>query len=382
VVGLGAMGSASVYQLARRGVRVIGLDRWAPPHDRGSTHGESRITRQAVAEGDEYVPFVRRSHEIWRELEAETDQSLLAQTGGLFLGRETGTTARHHGQADFVRRTIAVAERHGIAHEVLNAAEIRTRFPQFRLVGDEVGYYEPGAGALRPERCVAAHLARARAHGATVRTGETVLRIGTTGLDVEVTTDVATYTAGAAIVTTGAWLPGLLGAPFDKLLTIHRQVLYWFEPNNLAPFGPARFPVFIWIHGDGDGDYFYGLPLFSDAIKLATEQYVETVHPDRVRRDVSPAEIATMYAAHVRDRMVGVSGRCARTEVCLYTTTPDSRFIVDRHPESERVIVASPCSGHGFKHSAALGEALAELATSGQSQLDVTPFSLARFASS
>ena len=382
VVGLGAMGSATLSQLARRGARVIGIDRFVPPHDLGSSHGESRITRQAVAEGDEYVPFVLRSHEIWRELEAETGDSLLLPIGGLLLGRERGTSAEHHGQPDFVRRTIAVARRHRIEHELMEATEIGKRFPQFRLAGDEVGYYEPGAGVLRPERCVAAHLGRARAHGATIRTGETVVRVTPGPSDVEVTTDAATYSAAVAVITTGAWLPALLGGPFAKLLRVYRQVLYWFAPEDAPAFTPDRFPIFIWIHGDGANEYFYGFPMLSDGIKLATEQFAETVGPDRVPRDVSAAEITAMYERHVRDRLPGVSGRCLRSATCLYTTTPDSRFIIDRHPDAERIIVASPCSGHGFKHSAAIGEAIAELVVTGRSRFDLTPFSLARFARS
>ena len=167
VVGLGAMGSASLYQLARRGARVIGIDRFHPPHVHGSSHGESRITRQAIGEGEEYVPFVLRSHEIWRDLEADTGEALLFQVGGLLMTRESGS-ARHHGQGDFVGQSIAAARRFGIAHEILGVREIQERFPPFRLVGDEIGYYEPGAGYVRPERCVAAQLDRARAHGPAV----------------------------------------------------------------------------------------------------------------------------------------------------------------------------------------------------------------------
>src|SRR2546423_7098241 len=176
VVGLGAMGSAALYQLARRGARVIGIDRFSPPHDRGSSHGESRITRQAIGEGEEYVPFVLRSHEIWRELEADTGEGLLFPVGGLLLSRAS-SNAEHHGQTDFVGRTIQVARHRAIAHEVLNAQEVEKRFPQLRLVGDELGYYEPGAGYLRPERCVAVQLDRAQALGAMARTDETVVRI-------------------------------------------------------------------------------------------------------------------------------------------------------------------------------------------------------------
>ena len=377
VVGLGAMGSASLYQLARRGARAIGIDRFLPPHDRGSSHGESRITRQAIGEGEEYVPFVLRSHEIWRELEAETGDKLLFQVGGLVLGRASGS-ARHHGQGDFVARTIDAARRCHIPHEVLRPGQIQERFPQMRLVGDEIGYYEPGAGFLRPERCVAVQLDRARALGARARTGETVVRIVPRAGEVEVVTDRETYTAARVIVTAGAWTPALLGHGFAKVLSVYRQVLYWFAPDEPSAFAPGAFPIFIWIHGAGARDHFYGIPVVAEGVKLATEQFLETTDPDRAPPDVSPAEIAGMYAAHIRGRLVGITDRCLRAETCLYTATADSRFVIDRHPESERVVVASPCSGHGFKHSAAIGEALAELVLSGQSRLDLAPFALAR----
>lgn len=376
VVGLGAMGSASLYQLAGRGARVIGIDRFRPPHDHGSSHGESRITRQAIGEGPEYVPFVLRSHEIWRELESETGEGLLFQVGGLLLARDSGSV-QHHGQGHFVDRTIDAARQYGIAHEVMRAGEMQARFPPLRLVGDEIGYYEPGAGFVRPERCVAVQLDRARALGAVARTGETVRRIVPRAGDVEVVTDRETYTADRVIVTAGAWMGTLLGGTFTKLLSVYRQTLFWFAPDEPAAFVPGAFPIFIWIHGATATDYFYGFPLVSEGVKLASEQFVETTDPDRVVREVGPEESASMYATHVRGRLAGLTDRCLRAETCLYTVTPDSRFVIDRHPESERVVVASPCSGHGFKHSAAIGEALAELTLLGRSRLDLSPFSLA-----
>jgi sarcosine oxidase len=379
VVGLGAMGSAGLYQLARRGARVIGIDRHVPPHDRGSSHGESRITRQAIGEGEEYVPFVLRSHEIWRELEAETGESLLFPVGGLVLGPESARRAQHHGHVDFVGRTIDAARHFHIAHEVLRATEVQKRFPAFGLVGDEIAYYEPGAGFLRPERCVAVQLQRARALGAIVHSGETVVRIVPRGREVDVVTGRDVYTAARVIATAGAWLPALLGGPFPKILRVYRQVLYWFAPHEPSTFGPGSFPIFIWIHGAGAADSFYGFPIVSDGVKLASEQFVDTTDPDGVQREVSAAEVANMYASHIRGRLTGITDRCVRAETCLYTVTPDSRFVIDRHPESERLLVASPCSGHGFKHSAAIGEAIAELLLSGRSRLDLAPFSLARF---
>jgi sarcosine oxidase len=379
VVGLGAMGSATLYQLARRGVRAIGIDRFTPPHDRGSSHGESRITRQAIGEGPEYVPFVLRSHEIWRDLEAATGEALLFTVGGLLLGRP-GSGARHHGQADFIGRTIAAAAQYGIPHEILPASEVRRRFPQFRLAGDEVGYYEPGAGFVAPERCIAAQLAVARTHGATVRTCETVARIRPSSTGVEIVTDRERLAADRVIVTAGGWIPGLLGGPFATLLRVYRQVLFWFAPEDATRYAPGRFPVFIWIHGAGEADYFYGFPVVSEGVKLGSEQFVEASEPDGIVRDVSSAEVEAVYSAHVRHRLAGVTARCLRARTCSYTVAPGSRFLVDRHPDSDRVLVVSPCSGHGFKHSAALGEAIAERVVEGASRLDLAPFALERFA--
>jgi sarcosine oxidase len=376
VVGLGAMGSAALYQLARRGIAATGIDRFAPPHDRGSSHGESRITRQAIGEGEEYVPFALRSHEIWRELEAETGRSLLSPIGGLIIGRRTD--AGIHGQADFIGRTIAAAQRFGIEHDVLSADDAQKRFPPFRLAGDETCYYEPGAGFLRPELCIATQIDRAQALGAVVRTGESVTSLTADATSATVVTNGATYTAGHVIVTAGAWVPQLLGGVFAKLLRVYPQTLYWFDPDDAAAFAPGRFPIFIWRHGAGEDDHFYGFPVVGEGVKLATEQFAHTLGPDDVRAVPSAADAMRMYEAQVHGRLIGVSPRCVRAVTCLYTATPGFGFVIDRHPDWERVLVASPCSGHGFKHSAAIGEALAERAITGSSRLDLAPFSLAR----
>jgi sarcosine oxidase len=377
VVGLGAMGSAALYQLARRGIAAIGIDRFTPPHERGSSHGESRITRQAIGEGEEYVPFALRSHDIWRELEAETGRSLLSPIGGLIIGRRTD--AGIHGQADFIGRTIAAATRFNIDHEVLTPAEVTTRFPQFRLAGDETCYYEPGAGFLRPELCVATQIARARALGATVKTGETVTQLRADATSATVVSNAGTYTAAQVIVTAGAWVPQVLGGPYARLLRVYPQTLYWFEPDDASTFAPGRFPIFIWRHGSGEDDHFYGFPVVTEGVKLATEQFTQAIGPDEPRQVPTPADAQRMHAVQVRERLLGVSARCLRAVTCAYTVTPGFGFVIDRHPDWERVLVASPCSGHGFKHSAAIGEALAEQAIGGTSRLDLTPFALGRF---
>lgn len=380
VVGLGAMGSASLYQLARRGAKVLGIDQYHPPHQCGSSHGETRITRLAIGEGAIYTPLVLRSHEIWHELETATGQTLLRVTGGLTLASKPGLS-QHHGKGDFLRRVITVAEQFGIQHEVLTADQISQLFPQLNLRGTEVGYYEPGAGYVMPECCISAQLLEAKRLGADYHTGETVLTCtpGVNGVRVE--TDRNVYEAEQVIVTAGPWLPRLLGGSYFSLLKVYRQVLYWFETSQPELFAPGRFPIVIWMHGTGDEDYLYAFPTpeGSMGVKVASESYGEDTSPSTVNRTVDESEIREMFEKHVQDRLNSITPRCVKASTCLYTVTPDADFIIDRHPNSERVIVASPCSGHGFKHSAAIGQGIAELVMDGESRFDLEPFSLQRF---
>jgi sarcosine oxidase len=379
VVGLGAMGSAVLYQLAKRGVDVIGIDRFAPPHRMGSSHGETRITRQAVGEGGDYAPLVLNSHRIWRELEADTGEKLLNACGVLVMGPGSGQTS-HHGKPDFVVRSIDVAKEFGIAHEVIDGAEVGRRFPQFLgLAGSEKAYFEPGGGYVVPERCISAQLNRATQLGAQIRTGIEVLSITERGT-VRLETSAGAIEAKQAVVTAGGWTAPLLGAPFDRLLTVSRQVLHWYELDDPAAFGPGA-PTFIWMHGATDVDYFYGFPpLPGDrSIKIATEQYETRTTADTVNREVDPAESEAMYRKHVEGRLAGATLRVSQAAACLYTTTPDRGFIIDRHPRLDHVFVVSACSGHGFKHSAGIGDAVAERLTGGRRQVDLSGFSVARF---
>jgi sarcosine oxidase len=379
VVGLGAMGSAVLYHLAKRGVDVIGIDRFAPPHRMGSSHGETRITRQAVGEGGDYAPLVLNSHRIWRELEAETGEKLLNACGVLVMGPGSGPTS-HHGKPDFVARSIQVAREFGIAHETIDGVEVGRRFPQFLgLAGTEKAYFEPGGGYVFPERCISAQLSRAAQLGAEIRTGVEVLSLTERGT-IRLETSAGVIEARQAVVTAGGWTAPLLGAPFDRLLTVNRQVLHWYELDDLAAYGPGA-PAFIWMHGATDVDYFYGFPpLRGDrSIKIATEQYETQTTADTVNREVDPAESDAMYRKHVKGRLAGATARVSQAAACLYTITPDRGFIIDRHPRLDHVFVVSACSGHGFKHSAGIGEAVAERLTGGQRQVDLTGFSVARF---
>ncbi|GLK67064.1 N-methyl-L-tryptophan oxidase [Hansschlegelia plantiphila] len=377
VVGLGAMGAAALYQLARRGVRAVGIDRFAPPHQLGSSHGETRITRQAVGEGAAYVPFVTKSHEIWRELEAETGETLLVESGALIMD-PGGAPSSHHGKPDFVARTAQAATDYGIEHETFGADEARRRFPQFAVAEDVQAYYEPRAGYVIPERCIAAQLTLARALGADVRLGEMATSVAQAGDGVEIGLDGGVIRADRVIVTAGAWIGPLLGPPFNRLLQVKRQTLHWFETEEDASFG-ERPPVFIWMHGAGDSDYLYGFPPSGGRIKVASEQYAISTTAGSVDRIVRPQESVEMFAAHVRGRIRGVTSKVAKAAACVYTVTPDFGFIIDEHPSQDRITVVSACSGHGFKHSAGVGFAVAEQAVTGRSVIDLSPFSIGRF---
>ena len=380
VIGLGAAGAACAHRLARRGARVIALDRGHPPHDAGSSHGESRITRQAIGEGDDYVPLALRGHALWREMEAETGQTLMMPVGALVIGRVDDGSA-HPGKPHFVRETIGAARRFAIPHEVISPDEALRRFPALRLRGDESVYFEPGAGLLLAERCVAAQIKLARRHGALIRPGETAVEIETTACGVRIVTNRGAYAAGQAVVAAGPWAAnGLLAGDGPPPLSVYRQVMHWFEAEDPASFAPGRFPVFIWMHGQAPDDWFYGFPQLPGAagLKIADERFDQRLPgPHAQSQDIDPGAAAAMWRRHVAPRIAGVSDRCVRSSACRYTMAPGSRFLIGRLPGRERVILVSACSGHGFKHSAAIGDLVAELATETTPLLLLAPFALA-----
>jgi sarcosine oxidase len=381
VVGLGAVGSAALYQSAKLGVKVIGIDRFVPPHDQGSSHGETRITRQAIGEGREFVPLVLRSNEIWEELEAATGRSLLTSHGGLVLA-SAGIHGSHHGSNAFLAQTIDAAKSFGIAHEQLTTDEIRHRYPQFELTAGEQGYFEPGAGFLRPEACVEAQIERAQQLGARLFTSESVRCLSQKTGAVEVTTNKATYSASKVILTAGPWITGFLPPEYASNFLVYRQTLCWFAlQQNSDRYTPKRFPIFIWITGNELEDMLYGFPAVNGpdgGIKIATESYEDTVDPDRVPRSVSAESVARMYSDYIASRLPDVSSLCLRTATCLYTVTPDAKFVIDCVDEHQNILFASACSGHGFKHSPAVGEALAQQALGIAPQLDLSAFRLDR----
>lgn len=383
VIGLGAMGSAALYQLARRGANVLGIDQFRPPHSLGSSHGESRITRLATGEGTAYVPFAQRSHAIWRELEAESGAPLLTLSGGLIICPTANGGAQFHGQIDFVEQSAAIARQFAIDHRVWEAAPVQQRWPQLRISDNEHAYYEPTGGLVAVERAIETQMRLAKQRGAAVHLEERMLGYQveeTPGQGVVVTTIEGAYHADKVILTVGPWLSSLLAKAMARPFHVYRQVIYWFETEDLGLFSADRFPFVIWI-GDKPEEFFTIFPYAEGATagaKVLTEEYLQTVTPLTVDRTVHAHEVEHMYHDFVVKRVAGVLPRCLKTGVCLYTNTPDEHFVIDYHPESDRVIVASPCSGHGFKHSAAIGETLAQLALEGKSSLDISSFTFAR----
>jgi sarcosine oxidase len=350
VVGLGAVGGAVLLAGARAGAKVAGIDRFAPPHALGSTHGETRIVRAAIGEGAAYTPFAQRSFELWDQLSGETGEHLVTRCGLLVLGGVLPHAT--HVPAGFLQTTIDAARSFGIAHEVLQAEDVRRRFPAYERFDAERAYFEPGAGFALPERVVAAQLARAEALGATVRLNTPAASIAPDGAGVAVRTGNETFRADHVVLAAGAWLPGFLPAAHARRLTVTRQTLHWFAPPaDASAFEPARMPVFIW-------NDLYGFPIAAPGggVKVATEALDAVVDPDAAASEVSGEEIG-LVMPRVRAAFP-MLGRHLRGATCLYTSTPDFNFWIGPHPQIDNVTVASACSGHGFKHAPAVGEAV------------------------
>jgi len=362
VIGLGAMGSSAASHLAQSGARVLGIDRFTPPHAFGSSHGQTRIIREAYFEDPLYVPLVQQAYQLWRELQAQSGRTLLRQTGALMIGPQDGV---------LVRGARLSAEQHGLAHEMLDANEVVRRFSVLRPEPGMVAVWEPRAGVLFAEACVEAQLAQARARGATLALGERVLGWRVEGDGVEVETDRARYRAGQLLITAGAWAGSLL--PAEVLpVSVERQVFHWFEPTaQAAAFDISRCPVHLWEKSPGR--YFYGLPDVGDGVKLGIHHEGQTTTADTVDREVHPAEIAEMRQL-VRRFIPDADGPLRASSVCLYTNTPDGHFWIDRHPGHQQVLIASPCSGHGFKFASVLGLALARWLVDGDPGVDLSRF--------
>jgi len=370
VIGLGGMGTAAAWQLARRGARVLGVEQFPLGHDRGSSHGHTRIIRQAYYEHPAYVPLVRRAFQGWYELEQRQGIHLLTSCPCLTLGPPQGELITG------VRRSAA---EHGLPIEELTADEVTRRYPAFRLdTGAELtGVVEHTAGFLYVDACVSAMAEEARRLGATLRDNETVLGWEQAAGEVVVHTTAGCYTANKLVVTAGPWAGRLLGA-WGASLRVMRQVVQWLEPADAALFRRDRFPIFI---ADTPGGVFYGLPAVDRRGLKVAQHYgaPELPGPEAVQRTLSPAD-EQQVRGFISTYLPGSDGPCRAASVCLYTLTPDRHFIIDRHPDAAEVVLATGFSGHGFKFAPVVGEILADLVEIGQTAWPIELFRIARLA--
>ncbi|MCC6245356.1 MAG: N-methyl-L-tryptophan oxidase [Gemmatimonadaceae bacterium] len=368
VAGLGAMGSLTTYQLARRGHRVLGLDRFTPPHAMGSSHGFSRIIREAYFEDPRYVPLVQQAYEEWATLEARSNVRVFRQTGGLMLGPPDGV---------LVSGALRSAELHGLPHELLSAREVAARFPAFAPDAAMVGVVEPRAGILSPELAIGAALDVARTDGATIHVGESLLSWHEVPGGVEVVTTGGRYRAGSLLISVGAWTRDVV-EELALPLVVQRNVQHWFTPlRSPQHFAAEHLPIFIGEYAPGKA--WYGFPDVGDGLKVALHHHGEVVHPDTVNRDVAPDEVESVREILAR-YMPDANGTWRHSAVCMYTNAPDEHFVIGRHPWCARVVVASPCSGHGFKFASVLGDVLADLTTDCPPAYDLSLFALDRDA--
>jgi sarcosine oxidase len=375
VIGLGGAGSAAMAQLARRGQKVLGLECFTRTHDQGSSHGQTRVIRQAYFEHPNYVPLLTRAYELWEDLEQATGRDVLTLTGGLMMGLPNSAV---------VAGSLKSARQFNLPHEILDAKEIRRRHPVFRPHPDEIALFEAKGGFLRPEVGVDAHLQLAEQHGAGLHFEEPVERWEVTQQGVKVFTAYNTYEAAKLVIAPGAWAPKLL-SDLNLPLKIERLVLYWFAPKaNNEHFELGNFPIFIWQLDDMPETYqLYGFPLSHDSPKGVKVAFFRThdaplVHAAGIDREVYPHEIEQMRS-YLERALPDANGifQCAKT--CLYTTTPDEHFSIGLHPHHPNVVIASPCSGHGYKFMSVIGEILADLVIAGETGHDISLFDVGRF---
>jgi sarcosine oxidase len=365
VCGLGVMGSAALRELSRRGLRALGIDQFAPGHDRGSSHGATRIIRLDYFEHPSYVPLLRRAYELWDELEQSSGRKLIHITGIVEIGAPDGT---------LITGVLASTRQHSLRHELLCAEDLMRRFPAFHLPSHYQAVVQPDGGFLAAEPSIHAMLALAKKAGAEIRSGETVRAIEPSSSGVHIVTDRARIDAGSAVIAVGPWIKSML-PDLKAPLRVTRQAMAWFSPRQPASF--QRFPVFLMESHHG---MHYGFPLDGEGlIKVAKHHHLdEAVDPDAYERTVSIADENLIRSA-LADHLPGANGPRLRAATCLYTVTADGDFIIDSLPGYPHVVVASPCSGHGFKFAPVIGEILADLVSGCEPRQEIGRFSLKRF---
>ena len=373
VIGVGGMGSATLYQLARRGLNVLGIEQFDIPHEMGSSHGLTRIIRLAYYEDPSYVPLLRRTYELWRQIEQETSEQILYTTGSIDAGKE---------DSEVFAGSLKSCQEHDIAHEVLDSKALSQRFPGYQFPPEYMALYQPDGGIIVPERSISAHAAAARSHGAEIHTGERVQGWDPTGDGgVTVTTDAGTYRARKLVLCGGAWMYKLV-PQLEDIAVPERQVLIWLETKAPELFTPERFPV--WNAKVDEGRY-YGFPEFNPSGDTPGMKYgrwhhrEELVDPDTIDRDVYDEDEALLRQFGERYFPQG-SGRTLDMKVCMFTNTADEHFVIDTLPDAPQVSIAAGFSGHGFKLCSVVGEIMADLAEKGETRHNIDLFQLGRQA--
>ncbi|MBI5094485.1 MAG: N-methyl-L-tryptophan oxidase [Candidatus Hydrogenedentes bacterium] len=367
VFGLGGMGSAALYHLAKRGARVCGVERFGVAHDRGSSHGETRVIRKAYFEHSDYVPLLNRAYTLWEELEAECGEPLLVKGGAILAGKPN---------SELILGLERCYREHSLPHERLDAAQAQARYPEFRFPGGTVVFVDPSGGYLFVERCIEQHLEMAERHGAVVSIHEDVTAWKADDSGVTITTDKREIQAGALIITAGAWTSDALddlGVP----LRVLRKVQLWYDSPSIGAYSGSGFPVF-YVESDGHG--IYGVPAVSEfGMKLAEHTGGATVDdPDTLNRGLEPDDEQPILR-FIHDTFPNMEPRRTRFSVCMYTVSPDEHFIIDQHPRHANVVIGAGFSGHGFKFASVVGEILAQLALDRRTSHPIDFLRLKRF---
>jgi sarcosine oxidase len=366
VLGVGGMGSATLFELARRGHRVLGLEQFALGHDRGSSHGHTRIIRKAYYEHPDYVPLVERAYVRWHDMEQRQGRRLLTPCPCLSIGRA---------DSELIAGVVRSAGEHRLPIECLAPSELRDRYPMFHFDGAEVGVLERSAGFLYVDDCVAAHVAEARRLGAVVHDNEEAVAWQVQGDAVTVQTRKETYTASRLVLSAGPWAGRFLGQ-LGVALSLMRQVVFWIGTNNDDKYRPDVFPIYI---ADTPEGYFYGLPaLDANGLKVAQHYGArELTEPAEVERAVTAPD-ETHVRRFLELHLPGATGPVRQSSVCIYTLTADRHFLIDVHPEHPQVVFAAGFSGHGFKFASVVGEILADLCDAGRTVWPIGLFRLRR----
>jgi sarcosine oxidase len=360
------MGSSVCYNLVSRGLRVLVIERFALNHPYGSSNGKSRIIRSAYAEGPNYVSLIKRSYELWHDLERRSGESVLQMTGAMYIGSP---------DASFVLESQRSAKENSLPYEILDSREIRERVPALRPDSGEIALYDPTSGVLFPEKCISTFVRLS--HGAEFRFNERVLGWESASNqpdNVKVLTEKGEYSASRLVLACGSWLP-YLGGGVDLPLTCERQVSMWFNPlRNRESLCAGKLPVIVSESGE---TYFYALPDLGDGIKAARHHGGQISNPETVSRKVEPSDVKPVRE-FLKRKLPDAAGDLASAQVCIYTNTPDGHFLIDFHPSNQNVLLVSPCSGHGFKFASVIGEIAADLLINGSTRHDISRFGASR----